>query len=164
MKTLDEYYEVWGKEIYTYIYSFCHNHAIAEDVLQDTFYKAYKNINEAKANHLKAWLFKIAYNTFVDHIRKEKRIQLREDFSFDKSLKEPNFEHKLVEQETINEVFMQINQLPFNQKQALLLHIIHKLSYSEISEILEITESSVKSLIFRARVTLRKKTEGYHHE
>jgi len=156
MKTLDEYYESCATEIYTYIYSFCHNHEIAEDIVQDTFYKAYRSISETQADHLKAWLFKIAYNTFVDYIRKEKRTLQQEDFSFDKTLNEPTFEHKLIKQEKVKEVFFQINQLPFNQKQALLLHTIHMLSYNEISEILEITESAVKTLIFRARATLRK--------
>jgi len=106
MKTLDEYYENYAKEIYTYIYSFCHDHGLAEDVVQDTFYSAYKSINETKVDHLKAWLFKIAYNLFIDHIRKEKRTQVQEDLTFDKNLKEPNFEHKLIEKETMKETFL----------------------------------------------------------
>jgi len=158
MKTLDEYYESCAKEIYTYIYSFCHNHEIAEDIVQDTFYKAYTNISKTNANHLKAWLFKTAYNTFIDYIRKEKRNHPLDTIHM--TIHYSNIEHKLMEKEEIQEIFFQIHQLPFNQKQALLLHTIHKLSYSEISGILETTESSVKSLIFRARATLRKKNGG----
>jgi len=156
MKTLDEHYESYGKEIYAYIYSFCHNHEIAEDIVQDTFYKAYKNMGEAQSNYLKAWLFKIAYRLFIDHIRKEKRMQWLEESTFDKTFWESDVESKVFEQEKIGELFSQIDQLPFNQKQALLLHSIHKLSYRDISQVLEITESSVKSLIFRARATLKK--------
>lgn len=156
MKTLNEHYEHYGKEIYIYIYSFCRNHEIAEDIVQDTFYKAYGSISVTQPDHLKAWLFKVAYHLFIDYVRKEKRVQLLDESRISKIFWEPDFESKVFEQEEIGELFLQIDGLPFNQKQALLLHSIHKLSYGEIAQVLEITESSVKSLIFRARATLRK--------
>ena len=155
MKTLDEYYAKHAREIYAYIYSFCYNKELCEEVVQDTFYQAYISIHSLDATNLRAWLYRTAYSKFIDSTRKSKRIQLQEPDFFTNYLIEPNFEGQFIKEEEVKTVFKKINDLPLNQKQALLLSTIHKLSYQEIATILEITESSVKSLIFRARTTLR---------
>ena len=159
MKTLDDYYEAYAKGIFTYIYAFCHNRAQAEDIVQETFYRAYLCLNELQDETIKAWLYRVAYNTFIDYVRKERRSSPQEPAYFLR-LKASDFSKRFENQQELLVVFQQIEALPFQQKQALLLSSVHALSYGQIAGILEVSEASVKSLIFRARATLKRNRKG----
>ena len=101
------------------------------------------------------WIFKIAYNLSLNEISRRKRLCLFVDTEADKRMEpeEPNsFEGK-----ELKEIVMDcIRRLPEKQKAALLLRVNEELSYSEIANILSTSVSSVESLIFRARGSLRK--------
>lgn len=156
MKTLDQCYEAYAPEIYRYIYSLCYNRELAEDIMQETFYKAYSQLESIQNEAIRSWLFRIAHNAFLDYIKKEKRSFPKELDFFQDQLKEASFEKQLLEKERFQEVLQAVDALPFQQKQALLLWSVHQLSYREIAAIIHLSESSVKSLIFRARAKLKK--------
>ncbi|NLK52997.1 MAG: sigma-70 family RNA polymerase sigma factor, partial [Syntrophomonadaceae bacterium] len=75
-KTLDDIYRFYMLDIYRYLYSLCHNHYLAEDLLQETFYRAYLHLEDCRGEKVKPWLFRVAYNAFIDVMRQQKRRNL----------------------------------------------------------------------------------------
>lgn len=160
MKNLDDYYKAHASEIYKYIYALSGRPEIADDVLQEAFYRAYTHLESFTGQNLRAWLYRIAHNVYIDYYRKEKRSQPQDTEFFVNIPGASDVEKDMIKQEHLAAVFRQIENLPPQQKQALLLHSIHQLSYAEIATVLEVSESSVKSLIFRARAKLKQKVKG----
>lgn len=71
--SLDELYQIYVQDIYAYLRSLCHDHYLAEDLMQETFYRAYLYLENCREDKIKPWLFRVAYNAFVDYTRKAKR-------------------------------------------------------------------------------------------
>lgn len=79
--SLDEIYQMYVMDIYRYLRSLCGDHHAAEDLMQETFYRAYLYLEDCKDEKIKPWLFRVAYNAFVDYKRKEGRSTVQsEDF------------------------------------------------------------------------------------
>ncbi|NOZ45455.1 MAG: sigma-70 family RNA polymerase sigma factor [Chlorobi bacterium] len=146
-----------------------HNTQDAEEIVQDVFFQVYKSIysfrQEAK---LSTWLYRITVNKSLNLIRKQKRNKIVKNLSSfllindnkEIEFEEQDYAHplKILElKETAKEVFAAINSLPTNQKIAFTLNKYDNISYKEISEIMELSLSSVESLIHRAKVNLQKK-------
>ena len=77
-ETIESIYQLYMPDIFRYLLSLCRNKHIAEDLLQDTFYKAYVHVELFRGDDFKPWLFKIAYHTYIDWQRKERRVQVVE--------------------------------------------------------------------------------------
>jgi len=122
----------------------------AEDIVQDSYEKLWKNVENVNAEKVKSYLFTTAYHTMIDRIRKEKR----SSFSEDLSLKEQGHENNYSDlKEILDEA---INRLPELQRMVLLLRDYEGYSYKEIGEMARLSESQVKVYIYRARVFLKK--------
>lgn len=160
--TLDEVYRKYMMDVYRYLRLLCRDDATAEDLVQETFYRAYIHLENYKEERVKPWLFRVAYNAFIDMKRKEKRSLVRDD-EFFHGLADPTAlgpEAEVLRKETMEEVREWISVLPDQQKQALLLYDMNHLSYQEAANIMGITLSHFKILLFRARQGLRRKREG----
>lgn len=154
--SLDELYEHYVADIYRYLRSLCQDHHAAEDLMQDTFYRAYLYLEDCREERIKPWLFRVAYNAFVDYTRKEKRSVAKEGAYFS-SLPHPDTtEGILLKQERWEEAAQALSLLPEGQRHALLLHDVHGLSYKEAADIMEVGLSQYKILVFRARQKLRE--------
>ncbi|GAA0360512.1 RNA polymerase sigma factor [Bacillus horti] len=166
--TLIERYE---KKIYSFIlhmlkpYSYDY---LAEDLCQETFYKAYKNIQtfrDVEAT-FSTWLYTIARNTVLSELRKSKH---KEVFIEDSHATPKVSLEKLPEQEVLrfereHMVREAINSLPEKQRSALILREYEQLDYKQIAQILEASVSSVKSLLFRGRLNIKSQLEPYFFE
>lgn len=142
-----------------------HLEHMAEDICQETFYKAYKSIHSFRDVEatFSTWLYTIARNTVLSELRKSRN----SDVYLEDTLQEPisSFE-RLPEQQllqTEREVLVRqaINNLPEKQRSALILREYEQMDYSEIATILDLTVSSVKSLLFRARQSIKNQLESY---
>jgi len=143
--------------------------AIAEDLCQETFYKAYRSLitfREVEAS-FSTWLYTIARNTVLSEMRKNKNVQV----SLEQSGHTPHEthldtlpEHTILRNEKVTMVRRAINNLPEKQKAALILREYDQLDYQEIANILGQTVSSVKSLLFRARSSVKLQLEPYFLE
>ncbi|WHY20609.1 sigma-70 family RNA polymerase sigma factor [Paenibacillus sp. G2S3] len=154
--SLDEIYQMYVMDIYRYLRSLCGDHHAAEDLMQETFYRAYLYLEDCKDEKIKPWLFRVAYNAFIDYKRKEGRSTVQSE-EFFKQLAHPDTtESTLLRQERWEEMRIAIGELPDNQRHALLLHDFHGLSYLEASDIMNVGLSQYKILIFRARQRLRE--------
>lgn len=142
-----------------------HVEHMAEDICQETFYKAYKSIHSFRDVEatFSTWLYTIARNTVLSELRKSRN----SDVYLEDTLQEPVTSHeRLPEQQllqTEREVLVRqaINSLPEKQRSALILREYEQMDYNEIASILDLTVSSVKSLLFRARQSIKVQLESY---
>lgn len=158
----------YERKIYTFVYHMlksAHLDDLAEDLCQETFYKAYRSINTFKETEasFSTWLYTIARNTVLSELRKAKMVNV----SLDESHYAPKVaNHTLPEQTVLNNEKMNvvreaINSLPAKQRSALILREYDQLDYQEIAQALGATVSSVKSLLFRARASVKTQLETY---
>jgi RNA polymerase sigma-70 factor (ECF subfamily) len=139
--------------LYKIAYSWCHQPALADDLVQETMVKALRNarqLNDTKA--VKAWLTRILANCWYDHLRSRRDMVDIESLSHDKH---PSTEDSNERQDIIDRVRNMIEQLPDGQRQVITLVDLAGFSYAEISEILEIPIGTVMSRICRARKALK---------
>lgn len=142
--------------------------AYAEDICQETFYKAFKSLKTFRDEEatFSTWLYTIARNTALSELRKTKHIEI----SLEDTVSNPQVssmllpEQELLKNERVQKVRDAINNLPEKQRSALILREYEQLDYKEIAQILESTVSSVKSLLFRARNSIKDQLESYVDE
>ena len=141
--------------IYCYLIKLGCNPEDAEDITQDTFYKALKYFDGIDASKISSWLFRVAINKYYDLCRAKKRhIQVSIDeeiFKDDNNL----CEDYILDLERKEDILRVLNSLNDIQKNLLILKYNMGLSYKEIAEVLDITESTVKTYLFRAREQFR---------
>lgn len=147
-----------------YIYNFVNDVQVAEDVLQETFLRLYKNKHYYKEiAKFSTWIYTIAGNLARTELRKNKRHRLfsinsymgeDKDYELESGGQSP--EEKTYSDMLQDEVKRAIQKLPDSFKDAVLLRDVQGLDYEEISEILETPLGTVKSRINRGRARLAK--------
>lgn len=162
---LKELYLEHSNLVFNLCLNYLQNQHDAEEVTQDVFVKVYQQMDSFQKNSsIKTWIYKITVNQCLDFIKAKKR-QKRFGFLFSISdssehLNEQDFNHPgilLENKEATEHIFKQINQLPHNQKTALILKTIDELSQKEIAEIMNISVKAVESLLSRAKANLKEK-------
>jgi RNA polymerase sigma-70 factor (ECF subfamily) len=149
----NQIYNKYFPYVYRYLYGLTYNHQTAEDLTQEAFVKALC-VLQFPNESIKSWLLTVAHNLYVDYVKKNRRLDFRED-SFLNQFKIQDFTDGLILKESTRSAFLLIKQLPENQRQAVLLCLVNELSYQEAGEILGISISAITNLIYRARKTLR---------
>jgi RNA polymerase sigma-70 factor (ECF subfamily) len=122
----------------------------ARDVVQSAFEKMWVNREQVNVTTAKSYLFTVAYNQMIDHIRKNKRIELKENFSEDARVgsgEAPSFNRELEKA---------LQQLTPLQKSLILLKDYEGYSYEEIGKITALNGSQVKVYLHRARLQLKE--------
>ncbi len=138
---------------------------MAEDMCQETFYKAYRSLHsfrEVEAS-FSTWLYTIARNTVLSELRKGRNGNVYLEDSGVEPLTPADAlpEQTVLRSEKVNMVREAINSLPEKQRSALILREYDGMDYQEIANILGQTVSSVKSLLFRARASVKIQLESY---
>jgi RNA polymerase sigma-70 factor (ECF subfamily) len=140
----------------------------AEDLLQETYMKAYRHYDSFQpGTNLKAWLFKILKNTFINEYRRRKLVPPQVDFAELEGTFEtlvtsgPNGQPRTPEDELLDvsldgEVGRALSGLPHNYKVVVLLADLEGYAYKEIAEILAIPVGTVMSRLYRGRRLLEK--------
>lgn len=158
--------ENYQKKVILTCFGFVHNQEDAEDIAQEVFIEVFRSIQNFRADaKLSTWLYRIAVNRSLNHIRDNKRRKWFQ--SFDDVVKEKNLQlnhyasenpgTELENLQRANILHEAIGSLPENQKTAFTLNKYEDLSYKEIAEIMDISVASVESLIHRAKIGLQKK-------
>ena len=142
--------------LYRLAYSWCHNSALADDLVQETLIKALKNKSQLRdPSLLNSWLFSILANCLRDHFRKHKEmddIDELEEFRYSHE-NTPEIEHS--QAQIVLHVRTAIALLPTGQRQVLTLVDLEELSYIEVATILDIPIGTVMSRLCRARAALK---------
>ncbi|WP_238650031.1 MULTISPECIES: RNA polymerase sigma factor [Paenibacillus] len=145
-----------------------HMELIAEDLCSETFYKAFRSLHsfrEVDAS-FSTWLYTIARNTVLSELRKNRagNVSLEESGYTPVAPPEVAPEQAALRKERMNLVREAINNLPEKQRSALILREYDQMDYQEIAVILDQSVSSVKSLLFRARSSVKLQLESYFYE
>jgi len=134
-----------------------------EDLCQDVFLKVYQNLSNFQfESKFSTWVAKIAYNTCINFLEKEKTRSLN-DLSFTyRSHCEFAEDHLTPDAYTENKdisyrLKAEIDKMPVHFRTILTLYHLQEMSYSEISEVMQMPEGTVKSYLFRARKLLKQK-------
>ena len=132
----------------------------AEDVTQESFAAAYSAmIADERAINVKPWLYRIARNRSLNHMRRQSAIGV-DDFDHHVANHGRTTEDEVSQREDLRQLMSDVRELPESQRTALLLREIDALSYDQISEAMETTVPSVKSLLVRARGGLAEAAEA----
>jgi RNA polymerase sigma-70 factor (ECF subfamily) len=148
-------YQLYMKDVYCYLLSLCYDHHAAEDLMQETFYRAYLYLEDCKEEKVKPWLFRVAYNAFVNYKRKEHRSSVKEPDYFRHYSHSITPEEVVLRQERWSEMMRWLDTIPDKQRHALQLYDFGQLTYEEAAETMGVSLSHFKVLLFRARQRLR---------
>jgi RNA polymerase sigma-70 factor (ECF subfamily) len=139
----------YADNVYRFIVKNLRHEEDAKDIVQTAFEKLWRNREIVENDKSKSYLFTVAYNQMIDHIRKAKRITLKEDF---------NEETRIVHQthsNTKKTLMEALNRLNETQRSLVMLKDYEGYNYEQIGEIMGLNESQVKVYLHRARLSLR---------
>ena len=140
---------LYADNVFRFIVKNIRHEEDAKDIVQTAFEKLWRNRETVIAEKSKSFLFTVAYNQMIDHIRKIKRISLKDEFAAEtKTYTQPVSNLKKNLQDALN-------TLNETQKSLVLLKDYEGYSYEEIGQITGLNESQVKVYLHRARLSLR---------
>lgn len=143
-------------EALLYVFSFCHNRALSEDIVQEAYVRALRSINEEK-DGFKFWLFKVCRNCYFDYLRKQKRVE-----TLDKDIEsqELSLVDDVIQQEEYRALYKAISLLKDSYKETVTLYYFDGLSVKEVADIIGIGVDNVKIQLYRARMKLKELLEN----
>lgn len=161
-RAFTQLYDLYFDKIFRYIYFRIKKQSESEDLTQEVFIKALKAIGSYKPGQtpFASWLFRIAHNQMIDHVRKYKKYQSTslEEAAGVMGSEDPVADaERTIEVEQLNTA---ITQLPPAQQEVISLRFIAGLSISEVAQVSGKSEGTVKALQFNATVSLRKLLMG----
>ncbi|MFI5129701.1 MAG: RNA polymerase sigma factor [Chitinophagales bacterium] len=146
----NECVKTYADNVYRFILKNLKHEEDSRDVVQTAFEKMWRNREEIDPVKCKSYLFTVAYHQMIDHIRKVKRVQLKEDFNAEARVQDkPVNNLKKVLEEALS-------RLGETQRSLVLLKDYEGYSYDEIGKITGLSESQVKVYLHRARVQLKE--------
>lgn len=155
MESFEELYREYVQDVYRFSLSLCRNESLAEEITQETFFKALKGIKRFRGQcQLKTWLFQIARNSYLTHCRKSRKFTALEE-----QLEEPdgtNLEEQLEQKETAFELYRRLHELPEPYKEVFSLRLFGELPFSQIAELFGKSESWAKVTFYRAKQKLKE--------
>lgn len=145
--------------IYRYLLKIGCNKSDAEDITQETFYKALTYIEGIDISKMSSWLFRVAINKYYDLCRKRNRhvnVSIDGDVLKGKLLTESLCEDYILNLERKQDILHTLNSLNDTYKNLLILKYDINLSYKDIADVLDININTVKTYLSRAREQFKK--------
>lgn len=160
MQDMEKIYEEYFETVKKYLFCLTHNNDISEELTQETFYKAIKNIHKFKQNcKISVWLCQIAKNTWLDSVKKNKKIKdITEEEMFSIETLQTTEDTALANQEKIR-LYKKIQQLDEQTRDIIYLRITGDLSFKEIGDIFNKTENWARIIFYRGKKKLREVEE-----
>nr|WP_308743557.1 sigma-70 family RNA polymerase sigma factor [uncultured Anaerocolumna sp.] len=156
MTELEEIYSKYFEDVYRYVLCLCRNESIAEDITQETFFKALKNIDSFKGDcKMSVWLCQIAKNSYFSYLKKEQNNFKRVEDIVD--VFDAGFEQILVDDESAFEIHKLLHNLEEPYKEVFTLRFFGDLPFLKIAELFGKTESWARVTYHRARIKLKEK-------
>ncbi|MDE1160580.1 MAG: sigma-70 family RNA polymerase sigma factor [Acidobacteriaceae bacterium] len=163
----------YRRQIVHFMFRMVHNQAIAEELAQEVFLRVYRSRETYRAEaRFSTWLYRIATNLGVNHARDTRYERSAQTVYLDDPDPEtgtkpdvadstPNVESEILQDERMQAIRNHVLALPERQRTAVLMHKYEGLDYKQIGEVLKLSESATKSLLFRAYQTLREKLKDF---
>jgi RNA polymerase sigma-70 factor (ECF subfamily) len=165
--------EKYRKQIVHFMFRMSRNQAVAEELAQEVFLRVYRSRQTYRAEaKFSTWLYRIATNLGVNHARDTKHERAAQNVYLDQPDPEtgtspdvadstPSVEQEMVREERMRAIRQHVMALPERQRSAVLMHKYQDMDYKEIGEVLKLSESATKSLLFRAYQTLREDLKDF---
>jgi len=156
-----------------FLFRMVHNQAVAEELAQEVFLRVYRSRESYRAEaKFTTWLYRIATNLAVNHARDTKHERAVQNVYLDQPDEEtgttpdvadddPNVEQNLLRDERMAAIRQHVMTLPERQRMAVVMHKYQGMDYRQIGDVLKLSESATKSLLFRAYQTLRDKLKDF---
>ncbi len=150
--TASEYNECvnrYADNVFRFIVKNLRHEEDARDIVQTAFEKMWRNRDAIDTAKSKSYLFTVAYNQMIDHIRKTKRVQLKDEFTEESKVQTTGINNA---KQILHDA---LNRLSDIQRSLVMLKDYEGYSYVEIGQIMSLNESQVKVYLHRARLTLK---------
>ena len=157
MEDFDQIYADYYSEVYKFVLSLCQNHSLAEEITQESFFKALKSIDSFNGNcKISTWLCKIARNTLFSYTKKHNR---QVDYPLDIILSDVNIEEQFADKETAYTIHKVLHKLNEPYKEVFWLRIFGELSFAQIGALFEKTESWARVTYYRAKIMIKEELQ-----
>ncbi|MDE1178467.1 MAG: RNA polymerase sigma factor [Edaphobacter sp.] len=173
MAGFDYLVEKYRKPIIHFMYRMVHNQAVSEELAQEVFLRVYRSRETYRAEaRFSTWLYRIATNLGVNHARDTRRERSASTIHLDEVDPETGTtpdvadttigaETSMLRDERLHAIKQHVLALPERQRMAVLMHKYEGLDYKQIGDVLKLSESATKSLLFRAYQTLRERLKEF---
>jgi RNA polymerase sigma-70 factor (ECF subfamily) len=163
----------YHRAMINFLYRMVHSQAVAEELAQEVFLRVYRSRESYRAEaKFTTWLYRIATNLAVNHARDTKYERSAQNVYLDSPDEEtgttpdvaddePNVEQRMMREERMAAIRSHVMALPERQRMAVLMHKYQGMDYRQIGDVLKLSESATKSLLFRAYQTLRDKLKDF---
>jgi RNA polymerase sigma-70 factor (ECF subfamily) len=163
----------YRRPLVSFMYRMARNTAAAEDLAQEVFLRVYRSRQTYEASaKFTTWLYRIATNLAVNHARDTRHDRPEVTVSLDEPDEETgttldvadstvSAEEALVRRERVVAIRAKVESLPERQRLAVVMHKYQQMDYKQIAEVLKLSESATKSLLFRAYETLREQLKEF---
>ena len=157
MEDFDKLYKLYNKKIYTYLLYLTKDSHVAEELLQETFYLAIKNIGKFRGESMvSTWIYSISRNVYFSWLRDKKKREYTQTYDMnDKLIEQDKSGDRIIQEEELKELFMLVDKIEEPYREVILMRAVNKLSYKEISEIMNRKESWVRVIFHRGKGKLR---------
>jgi RNA polymerase sigma-70 factor, ECF subfamily len=157
----------YRRPMVSFMYRMAHNSAAAEDLAQEVFLRVYRSReNYEPSAKFSTWLYRIATNLAVNYARDTRHERPENTVSIDEQDADTGLtvdvpdasltaEEAILRRERMAAIRRRVQELPERQRMAVVMHKYQQMDYRQISQILKLSESATKSLLFRAYETLR---------
>ena len=163
----------YRRAMVSFMYRMSHNSAAAEDLAQEVFLRVYRSRGGYEASaKFTTWLYRIATNLAVNHARDTRHERPENQVSLDEPDEEtgstmdvadatPTVEQSILRRERMAAIRAKVQALPERQRMAVVMHKYEQMDYKQIADVLKLSESATKSLLFRAYETLREQLKEF---
>jgi RNA polymerase sigma-70 factor (ECF subfamily) len=165
--------EKYHRAMIHFLFRMVRNEAVAEEMAQEVFLRVYRSRESYRAEaKFTTWLYRIATNLAVNYARDTRHERAAQTVYLDAPDEEtgttpdvaddePSAEQHLLREERMKAIRTHVMALPERQRMAVLMHKYQGMDYRQIGEVLKLSESATKSLLFRAYQTLRDKLKDF---
>lgn len=165
--------EKYHRAMVHFLFRMVRSQTVAEELAQEVFLRVYRSRESYRAEaKFTTWLYRIATNLAVNHARDTKHERAAQNVYLDVPDEEtgttpevaddePTVEQRMLRDERMAAIRKHVMALPERQRMAVLMHKYQGLDYRQIGEVLKLSESATKSLLFRAYQTLREKLKEF---
>jgi RNA polymerase sigma-70 factor, ECF subfamily len=163
----------YRRAMLNFMFRMAHNTAAAEDLAQEVFLRVYRSrATYEPSAKFTTWLYRIATNLAVNHARDTRHDRPENVVSLDEPDEEtgstmdvadrtPTVEQEILRRERLAAIRQKVQNLPERQRMAVVMHKYQQMDYKQIADVLKLSESATKSLLFRAYETLREQLKEF---
>lgn len=157
MQDIQKVYEEYFETVYKYLFCLTHNSDMAEELTQETFYRAVQKIGTFKEQcKISVWLCQIAKNLWYDELKKDKKIDKANEAELGLITSNENLEELVISNEEKLELYKKMQKLDDLTREVIYLRITGELSFKEIGNILNKTENWARVTFYRGKNKMRE--------